>query len=290
MRLLLLNYGKYIGELVVTIDLAPTTIFTFHLVNLPETLVLHLIVNPAVHGIIILGFPKPIQLRQMDPNGTNWVCLKIYRNPVVYLFFSFEKKPCFFSFLEVIHLGQAPLSMVFLVSSTLWCLVIQDGAETSARSLWRPRDPRGDENASDIGKTTPKNGARVGWKESGRLGISAPQIFGIQQGEWRFEHPTWSNMAISSSMFKRAGSKNRHVWSNKHVVKPDDACIVSKIVWKGYVLYIHHWCCWNHSNRFKRRNAEMPLAVALVHHAINIYIYIFDYIINTHIYIYDLKT
>lgn len=78
MRLLLLNYGKYIGELVVTIDHAPTTIFTFHLVNLPETLVLHLIVSPAVHGIIILGFPKPIQLRQMDPNGTNWVCLKIY--------------------------------------------------------------------------------------------------------------------------------------------------------------------------------------------------------------------
>ena len=98
MRLLLLNYGKYIGELVVTIDLAPTTIFTFHLVNLPETLVLHLIVNPAVHGIITLGFPKPIQLRQMDPKGTNWVCLKIYRNPVVYLFSPLKKSHIFSHF------------------------------------------------------------------------------------------------------------------------------------------------------------------------------------------------
>ena len=181
MRLLSLNYGKYIGELVVTIDLAPTTIFTFHLVNLPETLVLHSIVNPAVHGIIILGFPKPIQLRQVNPNGTNWVCLKIYRNPVVYLF-SPLIMPCFFSFLEVIHLGQAQLSSWFS-SCPRRCgrLVIQDGAETSARSLWRPRDPRGDGDASDIGKTTPKNGARVGWKESGRLGISAPQIMAFNK-------------------------------------------------------------------------------------------------------------
>ena len=120
MRLLSLNYGKYIGELVVTIDLAPTTIFTFHLVNLPETLVFAFDCKP---GGPWYHYPWLSQAHPATPSESKWDQLGLSENlpkPSGLPFFSFDNA-MFFLIFGGHPFGTGPtFQLVFLMSSTLW--------------------------------------------------------------------------------------------------------------------------------------------------------------------------